>query len=281
MASCTSSTTIYSTPTSRWRRRWVARVISRLVSGGEQAHGGDHCGGDLPHHRRRECQHWAGEDRRGSPKDWGVVAKSLELRHLFSGHKVKGEEAQTAEVVDVKGLLPQKRDYLTYQVKAFNLILVIMMCLCRALWPRLTSPRESPVSTSPTRSQCPTPPSPGDKSKPYSLSPSTEYCSTLVLSTFNRMQQLRYGGPSSPRMVNNCRFKDFRLPSHQNINPYCVCACQVPRSKLIFIIPLFVHRNPSTLGCGVRRLATCSGNPPNVDQISLPISSPEDICRER
>ena len=97
----------------------------------------------------------------------------------------------------------------------------------------------------------------------------------------NRMQQLRYGGASSPRMVNNCRFKDFRFPSHQNINPYCVCACQVPRSKLIFIIPLFVHRNPSTLGCGVRRLATCSGNPPNVDQISLPISSPEDICRER
>ena len=46
---------------------------------------------------------------------------------------MKGEEAQTAEVVDVKGLLSQKRDYLTYQVKAFNLILVIMMCMCRAL----------------------------------------------------------------------------------------------------------------------------------------------------
>ena len=46
---------------------------------------------------------------------------------------MKGEEAQTAEVVDVKGLLPQKRDYLTYQAKAFNLILVIMMCMCRAL----------------------------------------------------------------------------------------------------------------------------------------------------
>ena len=46
---------------------------------------------------------------------------------------MKGEEAQTAEVVDVKGLLPQKRDYLTYQVEAFNLIHFIMMCLCRAL----------------------------------------------------------------------------------------------------------------------------------------------------
>ena len=37
--------------------------------------------------------------------------------------------------------------------------------------------------SSPTLSRCPTPPSPGDKSKPYSLSPSTDYCSTLVLST--------------------------------------------------------------------------------------------------
>ena len=62
-----------------------------------------------------------------------VVAKPLELQHLFSGHKVKGEEAQTAEVVDVKGLLPQKRDYLTYQVEAFSLTLFIMMCMCRAL----------------------------------------------------------------------------------------------------------------------------------------------------
>ena len=42
---------------------------------------------------------------------------------------MKGEEAQTAEVVDVKGLLPQKRDYLTYQVEAFNLILFIMIYL--------------------------------------------------------------------------------------------------------------------------------------------------------
>ena len=56
-----------------------------------------------------------------------IVAKPLEIRHLFSGHKVKGEEAQTAEVVDVKGLLPLKRDYLTYQVEAFNLILFLMM----------------------------------------------------------------------------------------------------------------------------------------------------------
>ena len=62
-----------------------------------------------------------------------VIAEPFELRHLFSGHKVKGEEAQTAEVVDVKGLLPQKRDYLTYQVEAFNLIHFIMMCMCRAL----------------------------------------------------------------------------------------------------------------------------------------------------
>ena len=62
-----------------------------------------------------------------------VVAKPLELQHLFSGHKVKGEEAQTAEVVDVKGLLPLKKDYLTYQVEAFNLILFIMMYMCRAL----------------------------------------------------------------------------------------------------------------------------------------------------
>ena len=45
---------------------------------------------------------------------------------------MKGEEAQTAEVVDVKGLLPQKKDYLTYQVKASNLIPFIMICLCRA-----------------------------------------------------------------------------------------------------------------------------------------------------
>ena len=46
---------------------------------------------------------------------------------------MKGEEAQTAEVVDVEGLLPLKRDYLTYQVEAFNLIFFIMMYMCRAL----------------------------------------------------------------------------------------------------------------------------------------------------
>ena len=46
---------------------------------------------------------------------------------------MKGEEAQTAEVVDVKGLLPLKRDYLTYQVEAFSLTIFIMMCMCRAL----------------------------------------------------------------------------------------------------------------------------------------------------
>ena len=32
------------------------------------------------------------------------------------GHQVKGEESQTAEVVNVEALLPQERDYLTYQV---------------------------------------------------------------------------------------------------------------------------------------------------------------------
>ena len=46
---------------------------------------------------------------------------------------MKGEEAQTAEVVDVKGLLPLKKDYLTYQVEAFNLIFFIMTWMCRAL----------------------------------------------------------------------------------------------------------------------------------------------------
>ena len=55
------------------------------------------------------------------------------LNSLFSGRKVKGEEAQTAEVVDVKGLLPQKRDYITYQVEAFSLIIFITMRMCRAL----------------------------------------------------------------------------------------------------------------------------------------------------
>ena len=29
---------------------------------------------------------------------------------------MKGEESQTAEVVNVEALLPQERDYLTYQV---------------------------------------------------------------------------------------------------------------------------------------------------------------------
>ena len=50
---------------------------------------------------------------------------------------MKGEEAQTAEVVDVKGLLPQKRDYLTYQVEAFNLTLFIIICVVQG---SLTTP---------------------------------------------------------------------------------------------------------------------------------------------
>ena len=41
-----------------------------------------------------------------------------------SGHQVKGEETQTAEVVNVEGLLPQDRDYLTYQVATIILILI-------------------------------------------------------------------------------------------------------------------------------------------------------------
>ncbi len=41
-----------------------------------------------------------------------------------SGHKVKGEETQTAEVVNVEGLLPQDRDYLTYQVATSIYILI-------------------------------------------------------------------------------------------------------------------------------------------------------------
>ena len=36
------------------------------------------------------------------------------------GHQVKGEESQTAEVVNVEDLLPQDRDYLTYQVDIFT-----------------------------------------------------------------------------------------------------------------------------------------------------------------
>ena len=36
------------------------------------------------------------------------------------GHQVKGEESQTAEVVNVEALLPQDRDYLTYQVDFFT-----------------------------------------------------------------------------------------------------------------------------------------------------------------
>ena len=41
-----------------------------------------------------------------------------------SGHQVKGEETQTAEVVNVEGLLPPDRDYLTYQVATIILILI-------------------------------------------------------------------------------------------------------------------------------------------------------------
>ena len=37
-------------------------------------------------------------------------------------HQVKGEESQTAEVVNVEALLPQDRDYLTYQVDIFTWI---------------------------------------------------------------------------------------------------------------------------------------------------------------
>ena len=38
----------------------------------------------------------------------------------YVGHQVKGEESQTAEVVNVEALLPQDRDYLTYQVDIFT-----------------------------------------------------------------------------------------------------------------------------------------------------------------
>ena len=41
-----------------------------------------------------------------------------------SGRQVKGEETQTAEVVNVEGLLPKDRDYLTYQVATIILILI-------------------------------------------------------------------------------------------------------------------------------------------------------------
>jgi len=78
--------------------------------------------------------------------------------------EVKGEEAQTAEVVDVKGLLPQKRDYLTYQGS-------------------LTTPDFSEGVTWIVLTN------------PISVSSAT----------LTRMQQLRYGGASSPKMVNNCR----------------------------------------------------------------------------
>ena len=37
---------------------------------------------------------------------------------------MKGEETQTAEVVNVEGLLPPDRDYLTYQVATIILILI-------------------------------------------------------------------------------------------------------------------------------------------------------------
>ena len=37
-------------------------------------------------------------------------------------HQVKGEESQTAEVVNVEALLPQDRDYLTYQANILTWI---------------------------------------------------------------------------------------------------------------------------------------------------------------
>ena len=40
----------------------------------------------------------------------------LQLAIVYTDIQVKGEESQTAEVVNVEALLPQERDYLTYQV---------------------------------------------------------------------------------------------------------------------------------------------------------------------
>ena len=46
----------------------------------------------------------------------------LQLLLIPIGPQVKGEESQTAEVVNVEALLPQDRDYLTYQVDIFTWI---------------------------------------------------------------------------------------------------------------------------------------------------------------
>ena len=46
----------------------------------------------------------------------------LQLSLIPIGPQVKGEESQTAEVVNVEALLPQDRDYLTYQVDIFTWI---------------------------------------------------------------------------------------------------------------------------------------------------------------
>ena len=47
---------------------------------------------------------------------------SLLVTLIPIGPQVKGEESQTAEVVNVEALLPQDRDYLTYQVDIFTWI---------------------------------------------------------------------------------------------------------------------------------------------------------------
>jgi len=78
--------------------------------------------------------------------------------------EVKGEESQTAEVLNVEALLPQDRDYLTYQGS-----LTTHGFAEGVTWLVLTNP----ISVS--------------------------------SATLARMQQLRYNGPSSPRMANNCR----------------------------------------------------------------------------
>ena len=46
---------------------------------------------------------------------WGVACFDCILVTSWA-RQVKGEESQTAEVVDVEALLPQERDYFTYQV---------------------------------------------------------------------------------------------------------------------------------------------------------------------
>ena len=60
----------------------------------------------------------------------GEVLPRIEVLYIWGlqlllkpiGHQVKGEESQTAEVVNVEALLPQDRDYLTYQVDIFTWI---------------------------------------------------------------------------------------------------------------------------------------------------------------